>query len=98
MKRIIEIGEGQCLIDVAMQYCGNALRVFDIAALNDLLSITDIIEPGTLISIPETWIEDQKAEAVYSDTGLYPASVDEVQAEILDGIDYWIIEEDFVVS
>lgn len=98
MKRTIKIGEGQCLIDVAMQYCGNAYRVFDIAALNGVENITDVLDAGIVLIVPETYIEDRRVADYFAGGGHMPASVEGLETELLDGIDYWMIEEEFTVQ
>lgn len=96
--RTIKIGEGQVLIDVAMQYCGDSLQLFAIAELNGY-SITDFIFPGTEIIIPDLLIENTNVFAAFNDNGLFPASMDQdLDGNFLDGIDYWVIEEDFIVQ
>lgn len=98
MLRIIEIGEGQALVDVAMQYCGNAEKQFEVAELNGL-SITEDIIPGTSLFVPDLEIENKKVFAAFNDNQLWPASKEEDwDGNLLDGIDYWIIEEDFIIQ
>lgn len=94
----VTVCEGQTLIDIAMQYCGDALAVADVAKLNGL-GITDELTPGQTILIPDVAID--KVKIVEAFAGLVPASKDDddnVLDQVLDGIDYWIIEEDFIVQ
>ena len=48
----VVIQKHQTLIDLALQYCGNADALFAIAELNDV-EPTEDIEPGSLILIWE---------------------------------------------
>lgn len=98
--RSIEIGEGQTLIDIAMQYCGDALRVFDVAELNGL-QITDDLVPGEFLKVPDAEIDKEKITIEFSNYGLQPASRPDTFDEAGDepeGIDYWAIDDDFIVQ
>jgi hypothetical protein len=97
LKKGLTVGEGQTLIDIAMQFLGDASRAFEIADLNGL-SITDNLTPGQTLIIPEPAIDKIKIVAAFA--GLQPASMDDenVLDEVFDGIDYWAIEEDFIVQ
>jgi len=94
--RNIKIGEGQCLADVAMQYCGDAEVMFEISALNGV-GITEGLVPGTALFVPDYAIDKTNIFAAFRDNGLVPASIEFDTDGLLDGIDYWIIEEDFII-
>lgn len=96
--RNIKTGEGQALVDIAMEYCGDALRVFELADLNNI-SVTQELQPGTSLIIPDSEIDKIKIIAAFTNEGLHPASKeDEFEDSDFDGVDYWIIEEDFIVQ
>ena len=97
--QIIKVGEGQTLIDIAMQYCGDALRVFDVADLNGL-QITDDLEPGSELKVPDAAIEKRAVVIEFSRLSLFPASIEDIDPgdEQLEGIDYWAIDDDFIVQ
>lgn len=83
---------GQSLADIAIQYLGNISALPDMAQLNGL-TITDQVEPGTRLQLPAVVTP---AVVTYMSTGGYaPAS--NVQDE-LEGIGYWGIEYDFIVT
>lgn len=95
----IKAGEGQTLIDIAMQYCGDAMRLFEIAELNNL-DITDDLTGGQTLIVPDEEIDKNKIVIEFSKFDLVPSSKDD-EADIivrLEGIDYWAIEDDFVVQ
>lgn len=94
----IKAGEGQTLIDVAMQHLGEAALLFDVAELNGL-QITDELTPGQLIILPDAAIDKLRVVREFSSRGLEPSSLysDDV-FERLQGIDYWAIEDDFIVQ
>jgi hypothetical protein len=94
----IEIKEGQVLIDVAMQYCGNAARLFDIAQLNGGLSTTVVLPVGTKILVPDAFIEDQKTADEFKNKQLVPASNDDADDFVLGGIGFMAVGVDFKVS
>jgi len=48
---MIRVEQGQNVLDLAMQYCGNATAAFNIALLNGMC-LTDDIAPGALLEIP----------------------------------------------
>lgn len=97
MMRSIKIQEGQTLVDIAMQYCGDALAVFDVAELNGI-GITDEPEIGQILFVPDPAID--KIKIVEAFRKLVPASKGDTDVSDLAnaGIDFWAIEEDFMVS
>jgi len=94
--RTIEVSEGQTLLDIAVQYCGTADAQFDIAALNGI-EVTDDLVPGQELLVPDTEIEMESIAGVFTN-GIIPASADDTITEIDEGIEFWYIEDDFVVS
>jgi len=91
----IVVDQGQSLFDVAVQHCGSTSAVFDIAVLNGL-SITDKLLPGTTLLIPAP-VDSGLVQYVLIN-GFIPATDLTEAGEIPDGIDYWAIGIDFIVS
>jgi hypothetical protein len=96
----IEVKKGQCLFDIAMQYCGNAELAWDIATLNQM-SLTDNLAPGQILKIPEP---NEKFNKMIirklADLKISPATAvtDDFINELDDpGIGEMIIEKTFVV-
>ena len=94
----IPVSEGQTLLDIAMQYCGDVSKAMEVALLNGL-NLTDDLQVGGWLMVPDVEpekrliVEKLKAEKVQ------PASLDFIQTTTSDdGIDYWSIEEDFIVQ
>ncbi|WPU98376.1 hypothetical protein SNE26_20330 [Mucilaginibacter sp. cycad4] len=90
------IKTGQALTDIATQYTGTAENVFALAALNRI-GITDPLRPGAAIDAGVVSVFE--VTDYFASTGINPASsVTDVQALAPGGIEYWIIEYDFIVS
>ena len=92
--------DGQTLLDIAVQYCGSADAAFEIAQLNGL-SVTDDLMTGRDLSLPG--ITNKKIAEYYKNKGLQPATNITMNSEnplpvSLEGIGYWAIETEFMVS
>lgn len=99
MDKKIIISEKQTLLDIAIQETGSLESVFEIAEANGLV-VSDILEPGLELKIPGGLIIDTDVFSFFQSNGLFPAngySDDELQ-EKFDGIDFWAIEDDFIVQ
>jgi len=93
MESII-LGHQQTLFDIAMQCLGNVERVYEIALLNGF-GITDEIDPGTRIFLPEISNEDKAVANVFTKSGLRPTSKD--LGALPGGIGYMQIGTSFKV-
>ena len=90
------VDQGQWLRDAAIQYAGTVTEIFAIALANGL-SITDTIEPGSVIDIPN--VVDAALVKFLSDNNYVPSttlSPEDEQAN-LDGISYMKITQTFIV-
>lgn len=98
MKRIQTLN-GQTLVDIAIQELGDADRVFEIATMNGL-SLTDELEPGRVLMVPEPAREMKSTVQIFQDKAFAPASADAAgdMETKQEGIGYWIIGNDFKVS
>jgi LysM repeat protein len=83
---------GQTLPDIAVQWLGSEEAVFELAQLNGLTQ-TSPIEPGQKLKLPAAY--DLRARRDFARGGWQPASGLE---QILEGIEIWAIELDFVVQ
>lgn len=92
----IKAGEGQTLIDIAMQYMGNSKRAMELSALNELSLTADLL-PGQLIKVLSPAVEDKKKVDEFTKWKLCPASGDQTVIKP-EGIGFWIIGIDFKVS
>ncbi len=85
---------GQSLFDLAIQMCGSIESVFELAQISNL-SVTDMPETGTLIE--SRIIADQDIYDYYRERGIKPVTGSR-QDENAEGIGFWSIEKDFIVS
>ena len=91
----------QCLFDIAVQYMGSAEGAYNLAQrLN--CAITDELPIGTAIEIYADDVIDNGVAQCYALNAIAPAtsveSTSTTKPEGREGIEYWAIEEDFVVS
>jgi hypothetical protein len=92
------VQQGQSLLDMAVQHCGDAGQAFEIGRINGGLSITHQLTPGMSLEIPEP--NQPGIVKFLRDNNMVPATGTSLfgAAEVLEGIDYWEIEVDFIVS
>ena len=88
--------KGQCFLDMSIQDTGTIESVVEIA-VNNNMSVTEILKVSSIIEIPEVSTIDKKAKNYYKVLELKPAS-DTVDAQKIGGIGYMGIEIDFIVS
>lgn len=86
--------DGQSTLDIAIQTGGSVESVFDLAIQNGL-SITDSLSPSQMLINPV--VSNALVLAYYQLKGLTPAT-DIGEGEIEEGIEFWYIEHDFIVS
>ena len=100
VTNLVKVLAGQCLFDIAMQQLGSIEPVFALAGLNGN-SITDDLLAGSKVNYSLTPYS-QKVLKIYQDNQYKPASGLTVPGQpkpiMLEGIDYWGIEYDFVVQ
>lgn len=90
----------QNLCDIALQLCGSMEAAYDIAAINGL-NLTDDLTIGTVLELPTT--TDTKTTQHYAANYIVPATaitIDEINVVLNggEGIDFWGIEYDFIVT
>lgn len=100
MKIIVQ--DRQCLADIALQACGSLEAVFAIAEKNGL-SVTDDLQAGQVLDYDLADVQEKYVVAAYKTESIQPATAI-TNSEINDllaigeGIGFWTIEYDFVVS
>ena len=100
MKVIVQ--DRQCLADIAIQVCGSLEAVFAIAEKNGL-SVTDDLTAGQILEYDPADVQDKQIVNIYKTERVVPATsatTNEVN-DILgfgEGIGFWAIAYDFVVS
>lgn len=90
----------QTFFDLAVQIAGSIENVFALAAANGV-SVTRQIDSGLVINTPDDLKVNARVVNYLSARGIKPASdTTSAQASALipEGIGYWIIETDFIVS
>lgn len=89
----------QTLLDIAIQQCGSAKAIVDIAVLNNL-SITDTLETGQVVKSDK--VIDVNIADYYRNRNLKPVTGLNDEDKIIiakeEGIAYWGINVDFVVQ
>lgn len=92
----------QSLLDLAIQHTGAVENAFDLALQNNR-SLTDDLEAGETINYEPTTINQNKdILSYYTAKKLQPATAINYQSSTINdkpqGVDYWAIQMDFVVS
>lgn len=85
----------QTLIDVAVQNCGSADALIQLAFINGV-GITDDVLPGTSLTLPD--MIDAGVVKKLKPFGNVPVSGIELNPPAPEGIGYWYIEQDFIVQ
>lgn len=70
---IVTAVNGQSLFDLAIQLYGSVKYVFELAMANGL-SITQELEPGQLLEVPELETENNGIKDYYAANGIKPAT------------------------
>ncbi|MBO4778102.1 MAG: hypothetical protein J5588_06365 [Bacteroidales bacterium] len=93
------VKNGQSLFDIALQECGNAESAFNMAMLNGL-SMTDVLSNGQSLELPD--VTEKKIVQQYAVNEIFPATAitatqfnETISGE---GVEFWGIEFDFIVS
>lgn len=90
----IKVLNNQSLFDVAIQHAGTPEAAFDLALRNGL-SIVDELATGAELAGVE--VANKPVENYYSTRRLLPATGVSGEA-VEEGIEFWYVEYDFVVS
>jgi hypothetical protein len=90
----IKVLNNQSLFDIALQAAGSIESVFDIAATNGI-EITAELPTGMVLTIPK--VVNRRIVEYYRVNGIVPATALEASKQ-QEGIDFWTVEYDFIVS
>jgi hypothetical protein len=95
----IKINDSQTLLDVAIQHCGNVELAYDLAVANGLNFSDDLIIGDEMV-VFDVAVEKKKVVEVFNNSKniLVPASKKDDVSIGLEGIGYWAIGVDFIVS
>lgn len=94
------IKNGQNLLDIAIQATGDAAEALTIALANGLC-LTDDLEVGQEVDVPDEITGNANVKTYYRDRRLNPATAatdDDTAILAFEGIEFWGIEYDFIVS
>jgi hypothetical protein len=94
----VKVLNNQSLFDVAIQHAGAPEAAFVLARANGL-SLTDELETGAYIETPNLDVSTSNSRVYdyYSNRKLFPATGITLE-DIEEGIEFWYVEYDFVVS
>ena len=92
----------QSLLDFAIQHTGSVANVFLIAQANGL-AVSDELVAGSELTIPDTVVLDTDIKNYYTSRAIQPATalttiIDDNTEPSPEGIGYWIIGDDNIVS
>ena len=93
----IVVKQGQSLMDIAIVYTGDVNTCFQIASLNNL-SITAQLEKGQILAVPE--VVNKKIVELFPEKHQPATDLSDIEGtEVeLEGVGYWIINKNFIVS
>lgn len=88
-------------MDMAIEHCGDATALFDLAVMNNVSGTQEVI-PGEELIIPEVvntavknYLDSQKTT---HQRAMVATNNDANRFQRPSGIGYWVIEQDFIVS
>jgi hypothetical protein len=97
----VTVSYGQTWLDIALQELGDMERAIELAGLNNR-AITDDLQAGEELIVPDFDSEKRSIVQLFRNAANRPASGDTFVATEPDsngeGIEFWAIEHDFVVS
>ena len=97
---ITTVTSRQSLFDIALQHCGIMEAAFDIAQANGI-SLTDDLTTGQTLTLPEptdtSMVQHYTTNNIQPATAITNSEINDLLA-IGEGIGFWAIEYDFVVS
>ncbi|MCK0202662.1 hypothetical protein MWN41_06470 [Ornithobacterium rhinotracheale] len=89
----------QSLFDVSLMHTGSIVGIFKLAEANNL-SITDDVQAGQRLELPQVIMQDADILAYYQAKNIRPATGVSHTGNAInqpEGISYWTINQDFVV-
>ncbi len=99
----VTVLHNQSLLDISIQHTGNVTNAFEIAKANSL-AISDELSSGTELIIPESVVSNSDILNYYTSKAIQPATAitnfigDGSPEPHPEGIGYWIIADDNIVS
>ena len=97
----VTVSYGQTWLDIALQELGDMERAIELARLNNR-SITDELQAGEELLVPDFDSQKRSIIQLFRNAANRPASGDTFIAAdpdtVGEGIEFWALENDFVVS
>jgi hypothetical protein len=98
----VTVSYGQTWLDIALQELGDVERVVELVMLNGR-SLTDNLQAGEVLTVPDFDATKRRLVKLFVNAANKPASGDSFTAQdntvsAGEGIEFWAIENDFVVS
>jgi hypothetical protein len=98
MMQTIKINEGQTLLDIAVQYNGDAAKAFELALANSLNFSDDLII-GNEVLVESAAVEKKKLVKEFDNNKIVPSSKKDNYENLQpEGVDYWAIGTEFIIS
>ena len=98
---MITVLNNQSLFDISIRYTGTIENAFKLAVANGL-SLTDELESGAQLIIPEDVQMNNDVVNYFAAKGIQPATgfeFDDIEIIlVLEGISYWILNKNFIVQ
>jgi hypothetical protein len=97
----VTVSYGQTWIDIALQELGDVERLVELALVNGR-SLTDNLQAGEVLDVPDYDIAKRTLVQLFTNIANKPASgetlITQDTVSLGEGIEFWAIENDFVVS
>jgi hypothetical protein len=91
-----KVSDGQNLLDICLQYYGSIEALPDLCDANKL-NMDSVLTTGQVLLLDDALVRDQEVVNYYAEVlGNYQVNTGDDQGA--EGIGYWTIEQDFVVS
>ncbi len=93
MQKDYNIREGQSLADIAIQLGGEISHIIELMKLNNVSA--DASLSGTAIKYDDASVVNKQVASYYDKNKITPATQG---TAVVEGIGYWAIEQDFIIS
>jgi len=94
MQKEYNIKEGQSLADIAVMLGGDISKIMELSRTNNI-GVSDPLHCDDLVLHDDDNITKKQVADYYSKNNIIPATA---SGAIAEGIDFWTIEGDFIIS
>lgn len=88
----INAGIKQSVFDLALQHTGSVEAAMEIATLNNISVDAELLS-GQELNVGD--VRNRMIVKIYKDNNINPSTA---LTQVLEGVDYWIINDDFIVQ